>query len=88
MRGIPDPQPSPLQSPWRRYQFINAYLVGSYSKFPSRNVPVGLTGRLQEEITQFCDDQMPDAVWEHTQVPKEPPREACCLGTPNSHRSQ
>lgn len=39
---------------------------------------MGLRGRLQEEITQFWDDQMSDAEWEHTQVPKEPSREDPC----------
>lgn len=50
---------------------------------------MGLTGRLQEEITQFRDDQMSDAKWENTQVPREPPREdSRWLGTSHSHRSQ
>lgn len=50
---------------------------------------MGLTGRLLEEITQFCNYQMSDAEWEHTQVPKEPPKEdPCWLGTSDSHRSQ
>lgn len=45
-------------SPWSRDQFTNASLVGSCSKLPSRIVPMGLTGRPQEETTQSCDEQI------------------------------
>lgn len=50
---------------------------------------MGLAGRPQGQTTQSCDEQISDTEWEHTQAPKEPPKDdPCWLGTADSHRSQ
>lgn len=42
--------PRDLWSPRSRYQFINASLVGSGSKFSSRSMPIGLMGGCRKRL--------------------------------------